>query len=286
MALDILKRLAAYFFPLRLLAIAAYGAFLVLLEIVTFQSRPKDVFSPRKLSERVFGKLWLRIGNPCHTVLGPRPPSVQHDEIATVELETDVPDLVAKAYGTVLEIGPGSGNQLPRYDISKIDRVYGVEPNVDLHDALRRSVKKHGLSDVYTIVPCGVEDLEKLREFDISSGSVDTVLSVQVLCSVPAPGEMVKELYRLLRPRGQMIVYEHVKSEDYLSHLVQLVYNLVWPYALGNCHLNRPTEKYLLEAGSWSTIELETPKEEDAWTVLPRVSGRLVKWGGGSASRS
>lgn len=94
MALDILKRLAAYFFPLRLLAIAAYGmhsdsnpspnthftgAFLVLLEIVTFQSRPKDVFSPRKLSERVFGKLWLRIGNPCHTVLGPRPPSVQRE---------------------------------------------------------------------------------------------------------------------------------------------------------------------------------------------------------------
>ena len=86
MALDILKRLAAYFFPLRLLAIAAYGmhsepnpspnthftgAFLVILEIVTFQSRPKDVFSPRRLSERVFGKLWLRIGTACN--LAPTP---------------------------------------------------------------------------------------------------------------------------------------------------------------------------------------------------------------------
>ena len=48
---------------------------------------------------------------------------------------------------------------------------------------------------------------------------------------------------------------------------------------MGNCHLDRPTGKHLLEAGSWSTIELETPKEEDAWMVFPHVSGRLVKWG-------
>ena len=62
----------------------------------------------------------------------------------------------------------------------------------------------------------------------------------------------------------------------------KVAYNLVWPYAMGNCHLDRHTGKYLLEAGSWSTIELETPKEEDAWQFLPRVSGRLVKWGSGA----
>ena len=61
---------------------------------------------------------------------------------------------MAKANGTVLEVGPGRGNQLPRYDKSKITRVYGVEPNVDLHDALRKTVKERGLSDIYTIVPC------------------------------------------------------------------------------------------------------------------------------------
>ena len=60
-----------------------------------------------------------------------------------------------------------------------------------------------------------------------------------------------------------------------------MVYNLVWPFFVGNCHLDRPVGKYLLEAGSWSTIELDMPKEEDAWMVLPRVSGRLVKWGAG-----
>ena len=48
---------------------------------------------------------------------------------------------------------------------------------------------------------------------------------------------------------------------------------------MGNCHLDRPIGHYLLEAGSWGTIELETPKDEDGWMVFPHVSGRLVKWG-------
>lgn len=153
--------------------------------------------------------------------------------IAAGEMETDLPKLVAKAYGTVLEVGPGSGNQLPRYDISKIDRIYGIEPNVDLHCALRNNIKKHGLSDVYTIVPCGVEDLEKLREYDIGPETIDTMTSVQVLCSVPKPAALVKDLYRLLKPGGQMIIYEHVKSEDYLSQLVQRMYRSTQWYRPG-----------------------------------------------------
>lgn len=179
----------------------------------------------------------------------------------------------------MLELGPGSGNQLPRYDVSKIARIYGVEPNIALHDALRKKIKESGLSDVYTIVPCGVEDTTTLKEYGIETGSVDTVVSVQVLCSVPRPKEVVTGLYALLRPGGEMIVYEHVSSEDAVSGVVQRIYNVVWPFAMGGCQLDRPTGRYLLEAESWATVELETPKEEDGWLVLPRVSGRLVKQG-------
>ena len=147
--------------------------------------------------------------------------------VAAVELETDVPKLIAKANGTVLEIGPGSGNQLPRYDISKIDRIYGVEPNAGLHDALRSNIKKHGLSDIYTIVPCVVEDFEKLKEYGLGPETLDTVTSMQVLCSVPKPEALAKDLYRLLKPGGQMVVFEHVKSEDYVSHFVQCLHSLI-----------------------------------------------------------
>lgn len=88
---------------------------------------------------------------------------------------------------------------------------------------------------------------------------------------------MAKEMYKLLRAGGQMIVYEHVRSEDSVSRFVQKVYNVVWPFAMGNCHLDRRTGRYLLEAGSWLVVELEMPKEEDDWSLFPHVTGRLVK---------
>ena len=105
----------------------------------------------------------------------------------------------------------------------KVTKIYGVEPNVDLHDALRKAVKENGLSDIYTIVPCGVESAAELKKYGLEPESVDTVLSVQVLCSVPRPAETVKRLYELLKPGGQMIVYEHVKSMDFCSGLVQRI---------------------------------------------------------------
>ena len=135
--------------------------------------------------------------------------------------ETSVPNLVAQASGTVLELGPGLGSQLSRYDKSKVTKIYGVEPTLDLHDSLRKKVKENGLTDIYEIVPCGIEDVVKLKEHGIGLGYFDTVLSVQVLCSVPDPDEMMRRLYALLKPGGQFIVYEHVKSRDVLSRAVQ-----------------------------------------------------------------
>lgn len=137
------------------------------------------------------------------------------------EEETDLPSLDAKAYGTVVEVGPGSGNQLSRYNKAAITKMYGIEPNVDLHPALRQTIKQNGLSDIYTIVPCGIEDFDGLRKYGITEGSIDTIMSVQVLCSVPKPDVMVKAMYKLLKPGGQVIVYEHVRSDDWGTRIMQ-----------------------------------------------------------------
>lgn len=139
-----------------------------------------------------------------------------------------VPELVASASGTVIEIGPGSGNQVGRYDSSKITKIYGIEPNRGLHDKLRESIKKAGLSDVYTIVPCGAHDVEGLKTSGVDQEAFDTVLSIQVLCSVPNPKETAAALYRLLKPGGTMIVYEHVKSRDAVSSKVQGMCSVAW----------------------------------------------------------
>ncbi|KAL8922218.1 MAG: hypothetical protein Q9208_005297 [Pyrenodesmia sp. 3 TL-2023] len=178
-------------------------------------------------------------------------------ELAKRDADMGVPKLVASASGTVIEIGPGSGNQVGRYDPNKITRIYGIEPNVGLHDKLRETIKNAGLSDVYTIVPCGVEDVEGLRKYGVDQEVFDTVLSVQVLCCVPNPKETAAALYRLLKPGGTMIVYEHVKSDDMISSKVQA--------------------QILREAGDWAKVDLRLPNEEDAALAIPRIWGHLTK---------
>lgn len=55
------------------------------------------------------------------------------------------------------------------------------------------------------------------------------------------------------------------------------VYMLVWPYLLANCHLDRDTTQTLREAGKWAKVDLQLPTKEDAWQVVPRIKGRLIK---------
>ena len=74
-----------------------------------------------------------------------------------------------------------------------------------------------------------------------------------------------------------MIVYEHVKSQDFLASKVQDFYNIVWPYAFQGCQLNRDTARTFREAGNWAKIDIQLSTPEDAWQAIPHISGRLTK---------
>lgn len=119
----------------------------------------------------------------------------------------------APVSGTVIEVGPGTGNWVPCFAESaaggKVDRVYGVEPNPDLHPGLLASVKKAGLQGKYEVVPVGIEDL---RKAGIPKGSIDSIVTLLCLCSIPEPERNIRELYEYLRPGGHWYVYEHVKT--------------------------------------------------------------------------
>ena len=174
------------------------------------------------LRERAFAELWLiwsqyflhlSTAYPLITASGPT--FYENDK------ETAIPALVAKACGTVLELGPGTGSQLSRMDQSKVTKVYGIEPVVALHDSLRTKIKEMRMDDIYTIVPCGVENTTELERYGVVPGSIDTILSVQVLCSVEDPEAVLKQLYKYLKPGGQIIVYEHIRSDDFVSRMMQ-----------------------------------------------------------------
>ena len=131
--------------------------------------------------------------------------------------------LVSSAYGVVLDLGAGGGNQIQRLDRAKLKHVYGLEPNAGFAAALADKVKAVGLAGVYTPIICGVEDAElELARAGVAPGTVDCILSIQILCSVRDPVAVVKQLHHLLRPGGELIFWEHQRNEwDLLTQLVQ-----------------------------------------------------------------
>jgi SAM-dependent methyltransferase len=129
-----------------------------------------------------------------------------------------VKELLSRAHGVVLDIGPGAGNWVHLYSNpakggGRMTKVFGVEPNLEQHASLRRKVREAGLEGVYEIVGVGAEELGGLG-LGIGKGSVDTVVTKQVMCSVPGPERLVKELYGYLKPGGVWIMYEHVKTKE------------------------------------------------------------------------
>lgn len=134
--------------------------------------------------------------------------------------------------GTVVEIGPGSGMWVSIFsdkyvtdttvdakDASsserkigqrtRVDKAYGIEPNPGHHPALAGHVKEAGLDGRYEIVPMGIQDIAGRH---IAKGSLDAIVTILCLCSIPDPRENVAELYQYLKPGGTWYVYEHVKA--------------------------------------------------------------------------
>lgn len=125
-----------------------------------------------------------------------------------------MPLLKNAASGVCLDIGPGSGEWLYLFGKANnggITKIYGVEPNIGMHAQLRESAVKAGLGDIYEIVGCGAEELS--TRGGIQKESIDTIITVQCLCSIPAPERIIKELYPLLKSGGKWLVYEHVRTK-------------------------------------------------------------------------
>lgn len=140
-----------------------------------------------------------------------------------------LPALLASASGVVLELGPGLGNQLLFYDRSKVTRVVGVELNPLFVPDLRAEIDARGLDDVYEIIESGIEDGSALERAGIVPGSVDTIVSTGVLCSVNGVEGVMKELYGLLRPGGRFLFREHHRSGDLVTKVVQCKFSSISP---------------------------------------------------------
>jgi ubiquinone/menaquinone biosynthesis C-methylase UbiE len=148
--------------------------------------------------------------------------------------------LVSFAQGRILEIGVGTGANLPYYPgstwLAAIDESAGM-----VTAAARRAT---------ALVRCVALGQMSAESLAFPSGLFDTVVASLVLCSVVSQGRALDEVRRVLRtPGGRLLLLEHMRPEARpLARLVDLV-NGPWLAWNGRCHLNRETQQNLIQAG-------------------------------------
>lgn len=156
--------------------------------------------------------------------------------------------VVPQASGTVLEIGIGSGLNLPYYDASRVDRLIGLDPSEKSWE-LAGERAAHLDFDVEFIGLPG-------EQIPLEDASVDTVLITYALCTIPDPVTALHGMARVLRPGGKLIFCEHGRAPDPGVRKWQDRINPLWRILLGGCNLNRDIPD-IVQAGGFHIDELE-----------------------------
>lgn len=172
--------------------------------------------------------------------------------------------LLATATGDVLEIGAGTGLNLPHYGTG-VQTLTLTEPERPMVRRLQKRVD--GLRPDAKLLRAPAEDLP------FNDDSFDTVVSTLVLCTVDDQPRTLRELCRVLRPGGRLLFIEHVRSEDdKLSRLQDRMMPINLRIGHG-CHCNRPTLEGIRHAGFDVTeLEHDTLKHTPRW-IRPLIVG-------------
>jgi ubiquinone/menaquinone biosynthesis C-methylase UbiE len=172
--------------------------------------------------------------------------------------------------GRVLEIGAGSGANFPHYDAA-VTTVVAVEPEEHL-----RHIATHAARSA----PVPVEVIDGVAEsLPFEDASFDAGVASLVLCSVRDPARSLAELYRVIRPGGELRFYEHVVSERAGHAKFQSAIAPAWRFLAGGCHTNRDTVAAIERAG----FQIQRVKRFDmepvwlTYPVSPHAAGRALR---------
>jgi ubiquinone/menaquinone biosynthesis C-methylase UbiE len=155
--------------------------------------------------------------------------------------------IIPDADGRVLEIGIGSGFNLPFYS-RNVDRLIGLDPSPKLLSMVRRNLQPNAPS---------IELIEGPAEaIPLESNSVDTVVTTWTLCSIPDAARALHEMRRVLRPTGRLFFIEHGRApeanvrwwQDRLTPAWKRILTPAWKRIGGGCHLNRAIQTLIEDA--------------------------------------
>ncbi|MDF1820770.1 MAG: class I SAM-dependent methyltransferase [Alcanivoracaceae bacterium] len=183
---------------------------------------------------------------------------------ATRPLNRQRRELLASAHGTVLELGVGTGANFPFYS-EQAEAIHGIEPCGALLEHARESAYDSPNPARFDLRQAGAEALP------YDDDTFDCVVACLVFCTIPEPDMAAREVRRVLKPGGELLVLEHVQHERPWPERLQRWLEPVWkPLACG-CHLHRDTGALFRQAG-FDTSGLETWQHPD----LPAFAGFLL----------
>ena len=147
--------------------------------------------------------------------------------------------IVSKASGIVLEIGFGSGLNLPYY--KNITKLYALDPSSELYKLAKDNILKF---------PFQIEYLNASAEkIPLADNCIDSVISTWNLCSIANPKIALGDIYRVLKPGGKFIFIEHGKSPKSLIFRIQKILTPISEYLAGGCNLHREIDVLIKDAG-------------------------------------
>ena len=168
--------------------------------------------------------------------------------------------VVPLAEGKVLEVGIGSGLNLPFYDKSKIDELWGLDPSEELCEMARKVADSEQME--VNFISSGAE------EISLPDNHFDSVLVTYTMCTIPEVIRANGEIRRVLKNGGKMIFCEHGEAPDENIRKWQKRINPIWGKFAGGCNINRKIPS-LIEDSGFDIIELE----EMYLPSTPKIAG-------------
>ena len=149
--------------------------------------------------------------------------------------------IVPLASGVVLEIGIGTGLNLPYYDPERVERLIGLDPS-------ERSWELAGARAKALAFPVEFIGLPG-EAIPLGDASVDSIVVTYSLCTIPDPVAALKGMARVLRPGGRLYFTEHGRAPDAAVRRWQDRLDRPWGAIAGGCHLNRDIPPVLAQGG-------------------------------------
>jgi ubiquinone/menaquinone biosynthesis C-methylase UbiE len=149
--------------------------------------------------------------------------------------------IVPLATGDVLEIGFGSGLNLPFYDPQKVRKIWGLEPSPGMRRKAQPMVDASDLDVEFIDLPG--------ENIPLEANSADTVLVTYSLCTIPDVMTALEGMRRVLKPGGSLLFCEHGVAPDESVRRWQHRLNPAWSRIAGGCNMNRDIPDLITKAG-------------------------------------